>query len=79
MNEFERILITLNPLNNTRNLSLNKPFTIFNLQPFPLLIINNSAQENAHPDVILMLLGNKNDCADREVPLHEGETLSKVQ
>ncbi|GAA6090169.1 uncharacterized protein rab44 [Tachysurus ichikawai] len=34
-------------------------------------------QENAHPDVILMLLGNKNDCADREVPLHEGETLSK--
>ncbi|XP_047669376.1 uncharacterized protein rab44 isoform X2 [Tachysurus fulvidraco] len=34
-------------------------------------------QENAHPDVILMLLGNKNDCADREVQLQEGETLSK--
>ncbi|KAK3557386.1 hypothetical protein QTP70_026536 [Hemibagrus guttatus] len=34
-------------------------------------------KENAPTDVIVMLLGNKNDCADREVQLQQGEDLSK--
>ncbi|XP_053491954.1 uncharacterized protein rab44 [Ictalurus furcatus] len=34
-------------------------------------------QEKANPDVILMLLANKNDCANREVQPQEGEDLSK--
>ncbi|KAM9482751.1 uncharacterized protein rab44 [Clarias gariepinus] len=34
-------------------------------------------QENAPSDVILMLLGNKNDRTDRKVQLKEGEDLSK--
>ncbi|KAF5909368.1 ras and EF-hand domain-containing protein, partial [Clarias magur] len=37
----------------------------------------SQVQEKAPPDVILMLLGNKNDRADREVQLKEGEDLSK--
>ncbi|KAF4079185.1 hypothetical protein AMELA_G00190160 [Ameiurus melas] len=37
----------------------------------------SQVQENANPDVILMLLGNKNDCANREVQPQEGEDLSK--
>ncbi|XP_048872458.1 uncharacterized protein LOC125744541 isoform X43 [Brienomyrus brachyistius] len=34
-------------------------------------------QEGATDDVIIMLLGNKNDSFKREVPLHEGERLAK--
>ncbi|KAB5584175.1 hypothetical protein PHYPO_G00104380 [Pangasianodon hypophthalmus] len=37
----------------------------------------SQVQEKAPSDVILMLLGNKNDCAHREVQLQEGEDLSK--
>ncbi|MCJ8729562.1 hypothetical protein PDJAM_G00108040, partial [Pangasius djambal] len=37
----------------------------------------SQVQEKAPSDVILMLLGNKNDCAQREVQLQEGEDLSK--
>ncbi|XP_060775584.1 ras and EF-hand domain-containing protein isoform X2 [Neoarius graeffei] len=37
----------------------------------------SQVQEKASPDVILMLLGNKNDCVNREVQLQEGEDLSK--
>ncbi|TVK90547.1 putative tRNA pseudouridine synthase 2 [Bagarius yarrelli] len=36
----------------------------------------SQVQQNAAPDVILMLLGNKNDCAHREVLLQDGEHLS---
>ncbi|XP_066520136.1 uncharacterized protein rab44 [Hoplias malabaricus] len=34
-------------------------------------------EERAPADVIMMLLGNKNDCAEREVQLQEGEALAK--
>ncbi|KAL7832882.1 hypothetical protein SRHO_G00299000 [Serrasalmus rhombeus] len=34
-------------------------------------------QERAPADVTMMLLGNKNDCAEREVQLKEGEDLSR--
>ncbi|XP_076870567.1 uncharacterized protein rab44 [Brachyhypopomus gauderio] len=34
-------------------------------------------QDRAPTDVIIMLLGNKNDCAEREVRLQEGEDLSR--
>uniref|UniRef100_A0AAY5EWE4 Uncharacterized protein n=2 Tax=Electrophorus electricus TaxID=8005 RepID=A0AAY5EWE4_ELEEL len=34
-------------------------------------------QERAPADVIIMLLGNKKDCADRKVQLREGEDLSR--
>ncbi|XP_071192218.1 uncharacterized protein [Salvelinus alpinus] len=39
----------------------------------------NCIQEGAPDDVIVILLGNKNDCADleREVQTHEGENLAK--
>ncbi|XP_017334925.2 uncharacterized protein rab44 [Ictalurus punctatus] len=37
----------------------------------------SQVQEKANPDVILMLLANKNDCANREVQPQEGEDLSK--
>ncbi|XP_046702049.1 ras and EF-hand domain-containing protein homolog isoform X1 [Silurus meridionalis] len=37
----------------------------------------SQVQEKAPPEVILMLLGNKNDCAHREVQLQEGENLAK--
>lgn len=58
---------------------MSEHFTTQNIQSSSHIITYNPVQENAPPDVILMLLGNKNDCAHREVQLKEGEDLSKVK
>ncbi|KAA0712847.1 hypothetical protein E1301_Tti005004 [Triplophysa tibetana] len=42
-----------------------------------LTIYDNVTQEKAPDDVIVMLLGNKNDCAGREVQVQEGEDLAR--
>lgn len=36
-------------------------------------------QEEAAENVAILLLGNKSDCAERQVPTQEGEILAKVQ
>lgn len=36
-------------------------------------------QEGATENVTILLLGNKSDCAERQVPTQEGEILAKVQ
>lgn len=41
------------------------------------MIYDNVTQEKAPNDVIMMLLGNKNDCAGREVQVQEGEDLAR--
>lgn len=37
----------------------------------------DSIQEKASNEVVIMLLGNKSDCAERQVESHEGENLAK--
>ncbi|KAK1796562.1 hypothetical protein P4O66_009598, partial [Electrophorus voltai] len=66
------IMMTWRLLTLSLKLTFKTPIAVITL-----LIIYNPAQERAPADVIIMLLGNKKDCADRKVQLREGEDLSR--
>lgn len=40
---------------------------------------SSALQEEAAENVTILLLGNKSDCAERQVPTQKGEILAKVQ
>lgn len=40
---------------------------------------SSALQEEAAENVTVLLLGNKSDCAERQVPTQKGEILAKVQ
>ncbi len=46
---------------------------------FPKLYYDDVTQKRAPDDVIMMLLGNKNDAVKREVQIQEGADLARVR
>lgn len=52
---------------------------IYGNVPFPKLYYDYVTQERAPDDVIMMLLGNKNDAVKREVQIQEGADLARVR
>ncbi len=47
--------------------------------PLPKLFYDDVTQKRAPDDVIMMLLGNKNDAVKREVQIQEGADLARVR
>jgi hypothetical protein len=57
------------------------PFIVQMISRMDSKILNKFCplQESAGEEVIMLLLGNKSDCAGREVTPSEGKLLAKVQ